>query len=76
MLAFLLTADAFSLYLPSLVINKNMIPPDGFSYYKNRLFLYFLIYAIVATVFGIPVVIFFREKPRFPVSITATMPRL
>ncbi len=76
MFAFLLSADTLSLYLPNLVIDRDIISIDQYPHYRASLFTYFLVYAIISSIIGIAVVYFFREKPRTPVSYTATVVRL
>lgn len=72
----LLTADTLSLFLPTYILPLSNNSQTDYPALSSRVSLYFLILACVATLVGIVVVIFMREKPSHPVSLTAAISRL
>lgn len=52
-----------SSFLTTLAINKNNIDSSEVAYYKHRLFIYLVIFAIIASVVSLICLFLYREKP-------------
>ena len=63
--------DLFSMFLPTLAINVDLIPHNKESYFRERYAVFHVICALVFTLVGVFSIIFYKEAPRQIVSASS-----
>ena len=72
----LFTVDLLSLNFPLIFVSSETIPKHQEPHYRGQVLKMHLSKAIISTLCGVLVILFFREKPSKPVAPTVMIPRL